>query len=86
MSSLVFLGYSVIIFIITYGICFLVAATVLGAFFSTLNTVPISDPSWLAMYTKTQGMIKFLVPLIPTIGIFIFTVKVLMNASVRGSD
>ena len=85
-SSLVFLGFSVITFIIAYGICFLVAAAVLGAFFSSLNTVPISDPSWLAMYVKTQTTIKFLIPLIPSIGILILVIKVLMTASVRGSD
>ena len=85
-SSLVFLGFSVIVFIISYGISFLVAAAILGAFFSTMNTVPITDPSWLAMYTKTSATIKFLVPLIPSIGILILVIKVLMTASVRGSD
>ena len=85
-SSLVFLGLSVITFIIAYGISFLIAAAVLGAFFSTMNTVPITDPSWLAMYTKTSATIKFLVPLIPSIGILILVIKVLMTASVRGSD
>ena len=85
-SSLVFLGFSVIVFIISYGISFLVAAAILGAFFSTMNTVPITDPSWLAMYTKTSATIKFLVPLIPSIGILILVIKVLMTSSVRGSD
>ena len=85
-SSLVFLGLSVITFIIAYGISFLVAAAVLGAVYSDLNTVPITDPSWLAMYTKTATTIKFLVPLIPSIGILILVIKVLMTASVRGSD
>lgn len=86
MSSLVFLGFSVITFIIAYGISFLVAAAVLGSFFSTMNTVPISDPTWLAMYVKTSGVIQFLIPLIPSIGILILVIKVLMTASVRGSD
>ena len=85
-SSLVFLGFSVITFIIAYGISFLVAAAVLGSFFSALNTVPITDPSWLAMYLKTQSTIKFLIPLIPSLGILILVIKVLMTASVRGSD
>ena len=86
MSSLVFLGFSVITFIIAYGISFLVAAAVLGSFFSTMNTVPISDPTWLAMYVKTSSVIQFLIPLIPSIGILILVIKVLMTASVRGSD
>ena len=41
MSSLVFLGYSIIVFIITYAISFLVGAAVIGAVYSDLNTVPI---------------------------------------------
>lgn len=85
-SSLVFLGFSVVTFIIAYGISFLVAAAVLGSFFSSLNTVPITDPSWLSMYNRTQATIQFLVPLIPSIGILILVIKVLMTASVRGSD
>ena len=85
-SSLVFLGLSVIVFIISYGICFLIAAAVLGSFFTTLDTVPITNASWLAMYLKTESTIKFLVPLIPSIGILILVIKVLMTASVRGTD
>jgi hypothetical protein len=85
-SSLVFLGLSIILFVISYGIGFLLVAAVLGAFFSASLSVGITDPSWLAMYTRTQSEIKFLVPLVPTIGIFILIIKVLMVASVRGRD
>lgn len=87
MSSLVFLGLSVVVFIISYGIMFLLAATILGSFFSSPGmSAPITDPGWAAMYLKTQTTIKWLVPLIPTIGIFILFLKVLMTASVRGRD
>lgn len=87
MSSLVFLGLSVITFIISYGIMFLLAATILGAFFSSSSmSAPITDPGWSATYLKTQTTIKWLLPLIPTIGIFILSIKVLMVASVRGRD
>ena len=51
-----------------------------------VGDLTITDPSWLAMYTKTSATIKFLVPLIPSIGILILVIKVLMTASVRGSD
>ena len=85
-SSLVFLGFSVIIFIVTYGLLFIVAAAILGSFFSATNQVPISDPGWLATYVKTQTTLKFLIPLMPTIGIFILVIKVLMTASTRGRD
>ena len=86
MSSLVFLGFSVIAFIISYGIMFLVASTILGSFFSALAGVPITDPSWSAMNNNVQKTIQFLVPLMPTVGIMILIIKVLMTASVRGSD
>ena len=86
MSSLVFLGYSIIVFIITYAISFLVGAAVIGSVYSDLNTVPITNPQWLAMYQHTAGTIMFLVPLIPSIGILLIVIKVLMTASVRGSD
>lgn len=84
MSSLVFLGFSVIIFVISYGIMFLLVPMILGPFFSA--TPAITDPTWQTTNTNTQNVIKWLVPLVPTIGIFIFVIKVLMVASVRGRD
>ena len=86
MSSLVFLAFSVIMFIIVYGIMFLIVPTILGHFFSTLNASQISDPAWAAIYTQNENTTKFLVPLIPTIGLFILIIKVLMTASVKGQD
>lgn len=86
MSSLVFLGFSVIIFVITYGIMFIIAATVLGTTWSALGNVPIEDADWQAIYDDTETQVMFLVPLMPTIGIFIFIIKVIMAASTRGRD
>ena len=63
---------------------FLLVPVILGTFFSI--SAPISDPSWAKVNTDTQNVIKWLVPLVPTIGIFIFVIKVLMAASVRGRD
>ena len=85
-SSLVYLAFSIVAFIISYGIMFLIASTVLGSFFSALAGVPITSPGWATMNTNVQNTIQFLVPLIPTIGIMILIIKVLMAASVRGSD
>ena len=86
MSSLIFLGFSVIMFIISYGIMFILAPIILGSFFSAAASINIADPAWAATYTETEGVIRYLVPLIPTIGIFILVIKVLMVASVRGRD
>lgn len=86
MSSLIFLGFSVIMFIVSYGIMFVVTPMILGAFFSTAANMPIEDPNWQATYNETEEIVRYLVPLIPTIGIFILVIKVLMVASVRGRD
>ena len=86
MSSLVFLAFSVILFIIVYGIMFLLVPQILGQFFTLFNKMPIGDPTWQAIYNQNEATTKFLVPLIPTIGLFILIIKVLMTASVKGAD
>lgn len=65
---------------------FLIAPMILGQFFSTLGAMPIEDPGWQAIYDQNEATAQFIVPLIPTLGIFIFIIKVLMVASVRGRD
>ena len=83
-SSLIFLGFSVILFVISYGIMFLLVPIILGSFFSI--DVPISNPAWAQTNIETQEVIRWLVPLVPTVGIFIFIIKVFMVASIRGRD
>lgn len=84
MSSLVYLGFSIILFLITYGIGWLLIPMVLGPFFSATPT--ISDPTWAATNVKVQTVIQFVIPLAPAIGVFIFVIKTIMVASVRGRD
>ena len=86
MSSLIFLGFSVIMFIISYGIAFTITPMILGQFYSAADSMNIADPEWAQTYEDTEDVTQFLVPLIPTIGIFILVIKVLMVASVRGRD
>lgn len=86
MSSLLYLGFSVIAFIIIYGIMFTLAPMILGAFFTAANNINIADPDWAQAYDDTESVVRWLVPLIPTMGIFILVIKVLMVASVRGRD
>lgn len=86
MSSLLFLGFSVIAFIISYGIMFTLMPMILGAFFTVADNVNIADASWQQTYEDTEDVVQWLTPLIPTIGIFILVIKVLMVASVRGRD
>ena len=86
MSSLVFLGFSVIMFIVTFGIMFTIMPMILGAFFSAADNMPIADPDWAQTYEDNEEIVRWLTPLIPTVGIFIFVIKVLMVATVRGRD
>jgi len=86
-SSLIFLGFSVIMFIISYGIMFTIAPMVLGAVWTVMeDSTGGMDSDWLAVYNDTKSTTQYLVPLIPTIGIFILIIKVMMNASARGRD
>ena len=89
MSSLIFLGFSVILFIISYGIMFTIAPMILGAVYSVVET-NMTDGNmtqeWINVYNNTKETTQYLVPLIPTIGIFILVIKVLMVASARGRD
>ena len=87
MSSLIFLGFSVIVFIIAYGLLFTLVPAILGVVYTVADTIrPNISSDWQATYDDTKEVTQYLVPLVPTIGIFIFVIKVLMVASVRGRD
>tara|TARA_B100001540_G_C15161899_1_gene353589 strand:+ start:59 stop:319 length:261 start_codon:yes stop_codon:yes gene_type:complete len=85
-SSLIFLGFSVIMFIVAYGVMFTIAPMVLGAVWSVMDGMEIMNESWQQVYDDTKATTQYLVPLIPTIGIFILVIKVFMVASARGRD
>ena len=89
MSSLIFLGFSVILFIISYGFMFTIAPMILGSVFTVMEanlTNGSMTQEWIDMYNQTKETTQYLVPLIPSIGIFILVIKVLMVASARGRD
>jgi len=89
MSSLIFLGFSVILFIISYGVMFTIAPMILGSVFTVMEgnlTNGSMTQEWIDMYNQTKETTQYLVPLIPAIGIFILVIKVLMVASARGRD
>lgn len=85
-SSLVFLGLSVIVFLIVYGIAFYILSIVLSSFFSAFVGIPISDPGWASTNSSLQKSIQFIIPLAPTLGLFMLILKVLLTASVKGND
>lgn len=84
MSSLVFLGFSVIAFLISFGLVWMLVPAILGSFFPALPT--LTDPSWQAINLNQQNIAKWITPLGMTMGLFILVLKVLMVASVRGRD
>jgi len=84
MSSLVYLGFSIIMFVITYGFMFTLVPMILGVVFSV--DVPIADAGWEQVGIETESRLQWLIPLVPTIGIFVLVIKVLMVASGRGRD
>jgi putative exporter of polyketide antibiotics len=68
---------------------FTIAPMILGAVFTVMETNLTNGSmtqEWIDMYNQTKETTQYLVPLIPTIGIFILIIKVLMVASARGRD
>jgi len=71
---------------------------IFGAFFSVADTSGILDPQvcianptgvaceWNLIYEKNEDTVQYLVPLMPTMGIVIIVIKVLMTAAARGRD
>ncbi len=65
---------------------FTIAPMVLGAVWSVMDGMEIMNSDWQQVYDDTKATTQYLVPLVPTIGIFILVIKVFMVASARGRD
>jgi hypothetical protein len=97
-SSLVYLGLSLVLFVITYGVAFTIMPMIFGAFFNVADISGLLDPTacdtsptsaacqWGTIYENNEDTVQYLVPLMPTLGIVIIVIKVLMTASARGRD
>lgn len=89
MSSLVFLGLSLLAFIISFGLVWIIVPMVLGSFFTAIsntNLITGLSTSWQLTYNTTQTQVQWLIPLSVQLGIFILVLKVLMVASNKGGD
>ena len=84
MSSLIYLAFSIITFIVTFGIMFYLLPMILGVFFSL--DLPISDPEWLETNETMQTQLQWLIPLTMSLGMFVFVLRVMMSATARGRD
>ena len=87
MSSLVYLGLSLILFVITYGVAFTLMPMIFGSFFTLMDSNNFTiNAGWQEIYETNEDTVQYLVPLMPTMGIIIIVIKVLMVASARGRD
>lgn len=86
MSSLIFLGFSVVAFLISFGVVFMLAPIVLGQFFEVLDSMEELCCGWETTKDEIQAQAQWLLPLMMVLGMFILVLKVLMVASVRGRD
>ena len=84
-SSLVYLGFSIVVFIISYALLFTLVPAILGAFWQIADTVEMSE-SWRETNTEVEETTQYLIPLMPAMGIMLLVLKVLMAASTRGRD
>ena len=78
------MGFSIIMFVITYGFMFTLVPMILGVVFSV--DVDIADPTWEQIGIDTESRLQWLIPLVPTLGIFVLIIKVLMVSAGRGRD
>jgi len=76
-------------FFISYGIMFTLMPMIFGAFFTLADDFvaqPNVNADWQQIYEDEEDIVQWLVPLVPTIGIMVAIIKILMVASVRGRE
>lgn len=75
-------------FLVSYGIMFTLVPMVLGQIWTAMDetNMPIPNAAWQQTYNDTQNTLQYIIPLAPTIGLFLLVIKVFMVASVRGRD
>jgi len=79
-------------------VAFTIMPMIFGAFFNVADISGLLDPTacdtsptsaacqWGTIYETNEDTVQYLVPLMPTLGIVIIIIKVLMTASARGRD
>lgn len=83
------MGLSLLAFIISFGLVWIIVPMVLGSFFTAItntNLITGLSTSWQLTYNQTQTQVQWLIPLSVQLGIFILVLKVLMIASNKGGD
>jgi len=86
MSSLLYLGISIIVFFITFGFLALLAPLIFGGFFGVMDNYQIPNEAWSGIYSENKKLVELLIPLIFAMGIFIAVLKILMSGTNKGRD
>lgn len=86
MSSLLYLGVSIIAFFIMFGFLSMLVPIILGSVFSSLDTIHIENEVWRQIYQDHKELAEFLVPLTFSMGIVVAVVKIIMVATSKGRD
>ena len=88
MASMVFLGLSVIMFLISYGLMFTLVPMILGQVWTAMDetNMPIPNETWQATYNSTQLQLQYIIPLVPAMGLLILVIKVLMATTTFGRN
>lgn len=84
MSSMVFLGFSIIAFLISFSIAFYLIPMVMGSFFSI--EMPTLTAEWQAKRDQIEDITQWVPPIAMMVGLFVFIVKALMAATTRGGS
>ena len=85
---MVFLGFSIIMFLISYGLMFTLVPMILGQVWTIMDetNMPIPNAAWQATYNTTQEQLQYIIPIVPAMGLLVFVIKVLMATSVLGRN
>ena len=88
MASMVFLGLSIIMFLISYGLMFTLVPMILGQVWTAMDetNMPIPNETWQATYNSTQLQLQYIIPLVPAMGLLILVIKVLMATTTFGRN
>jgi hypothetical protein len=67
---------------------FTLVPMVLGQIWTAMDetNMPIPNQDWQDTYNDTQGTLQYIIPLVPSIGIVLIVIKVLMVSTIRGRD
>lgn len=86
MSSLLYLGVSVVVFFVTFGFLALLAPLIFGAFFSVMDNYQIPNETWRNIYEENKRLVELLVPIIFAMGTVMAVLKILMSSTNKGRD